>query len=251
MKLIHMNSKDAGEKFNLGAIGVIAIGSIEHHGNQAPLGTDYLIPNHLAEKISEREDIVVLPTIPYGVCPSIMDFPGTVDIGHENLLNLVRSITDAVIKHGMKKIIFINGHGGNMSVLDRIGLEIFEKGCLAATIDWWLVAQQINPKFAGGHGDIQETSAVMAIVPAAVNLELCEPQIINQLSDTITSKYISAQDFKNGIIKIHRSFKAVVPNGWVGPHDPKNSSAELGKEMLEEMTDYINEFIDEFKKVEL
>lgn len=250
MKLMYMNTKEAKEKF-VSSVGILVIGSIEHHGLQCPLGTDYIIPDHIAERISEREDVIILPGIPYGVTPSIADFHGTLDIGHDNLLNILRSITDSLLKQGMKKIIFINGHGGNIGVLDRIGLEIYKKGGIAATIDWWLIAAQINPKFQGGHGDIQETSAVMAICPKSVKLNLCEPQIINQLSDEIVNKYISTLSFKNGLVKIHRTFKDVVPNGWIGPFDPKNSTEELGREMMNEMVEYVNDFIDAFKKIKI
>lgn len=249
MKLMHLNSDKVKMKIEEGAIGVLVIGSIEHHGAQCPLGTDFIIPSYIGEKISEREDILLLPGLPYGVCPTIMDYPGTIDIGHDNLLNLIRSIIDAMTKFGMKKFIFINGHGGNIAVLDRIGIELNNKGCIGAILDWWLIAPQINNEYAGGHGDIQETSAVMAILPETVDLSLSKPQVLNQLSNEITSKYISNQTFKNVNVKIHRNLKEVVPNGWIGPFDPINSTAELGEKMLNDVIEYTDEFIDAFKKL--
>lgn len=149
----------------------------------------------------------------------------------------------------MKKIVFINGHGGNISVLDRIALEFYNQGGIIATLDWWLITKELNPKYQGGHGDIQETSAVMAIAPESVNFELCEPPIVNQLSKNLSNKYISNYIFKTGTVKIQKNFIDVAPNGWIGPFDPKNSSEKLGKEMMDEMIVYINDFIDEFKTI--
>ncbi|MGL5123190.1 MAG: creatininase family protein [Fusobacteriaceae bacterium] len=249
MELLYMNSDDAEKNFKKNSIGILVIGSIEQHGAHAPLGTDFIIPNFLANEIKKREDVILLPGIPYGVCTSIKEFPGTIDIGYDVLLNLLRSIIKSVSYFGMKKIIFINGHGGNISVLDRVALEFYSHGGIIATLDWWLIAKEINPKYGGGHGDIQETSAVMAIAPESVNLDLCKPPIVKQLSKNLSNKYISNYTFKNGTVKIQKTFIDVAPNGWIGPLDPKNSSEKLGKEMMNEMTAYINSFIDEFKTI--
>lgn len=48
-----------------------------------------------------------------------------------------------------------------------------------------------------------------------------------------------------------RSFKSVVPNGWIGPYDPKNSTVELGERILKDVIEYIEDFIDDFKKIEI
>ncbi len=89
----------------------------------------------------------------------------------------------------------------------------------------------------------------MAVDEKSVNLAYCEPLQINDLSDKITNKYISLLNYKNGNVKIVRSFKDVVSNGWIGPYDPKNSTKELGERILKDVIQYINEFIDDFKLV--
>ena len=161
----------------------------------------------------------------------------------------MNSIVDSLLKHGIKKFIFVNGHGGNIAALDQVGLDTYEKGGLIATIDWWNLAKLLNPDYDGGHGDIQETSVAMAVDEKSVNLAYCEPLQINDLSDKITNKYISLLNYKNGNVKIVRSFKDVVSNGWIGPYDPKNSTKELGERILKDVIQYINEFIDDFKLV--
>ena len=250
MNISNTPAKDVVDFMKKSPIAIIAIGSIEYHGAQAPLGTDYIIPDYIVSKLSHRDDILTLPPIPYGNCQSIKDFPGTINIGSTNLINILNSIIDSLLNCGLNKFIFVNGHGGNISALDQVGLDTFEKGGLVATIDWWNLAKLLNPDYDGGHGDIQETSTVMAIDRDSVNLEYCEPLVINELSDEITNKYITLHNYKNGNVKIMRSFKSVVPNGWIGPYDPKNSTVDLGDRILVDVIDYIEEFIESFKKVE-
>lgn len=251
MKISNTPAKEIIELIEKNPIAIIGVGSIEYHGAQAPFGTDYIIPEYLVNELSKRDDILALPPIPYGNCQSIMGFSGTINIGTTNLINVMNSIVDSLLKHGIKKFIFVNGHGGNISALDQVGLDTYEKGGLVATIDWWNLAKMLNPDYDGGHGDMQETSVAMAVDEKSVNLDYCEPLIIDDLSPNITGKYITLLNFKNGNVKIMRGFKNIVPNGWVGPYDPKNSTKELGERILKDVLIYINDFIDEFKTVEI
>lgn len=155
-----------------------------------------------------------------------------------------------MLKHGVKKFIFVNGHGGNIAALDQVGLDTYEKGGIVATIDWWNLAKLLSPDYDGGHGDIQETSVAMAVDESSVNLSYCEPLIINDLSEEIKNKYISLLTYKNGTVKIVRDFKSVVPHGWIGPYDPKNSTKELGERILKDVIQYIGDFVEDFKKVQ-
>lgn len=250
MEISNVPAKEAMEFIQKEPIAMIAIGSVEYHGAQAPLGTDYIIPDYIVKELSKRDDILALPPIPYGNCQSIKDFPGTINIGTENLIRVLNSITESLLKHGVKKFIFVNGHGGNIAALDQVGLDTFEKGGIVATIDWWNLAKLLNKDYDGGHGDIQETSVAMAVDEQSVNLSYCEPLIINDLSEEIKNKYISLLTYKNGTIKIVRDFKSVVPHGWIGPYDPKNSTKELGERILKDVIQYIGDFVEEFKKVE-
>ena len=249
MIISNVPSKEAMDLIKKEPVAIMAIGSIEFHGKQAPLGTDYIIPDYIVKKLGEREDVIALPPIPYGNCQSIKDFPGTINIGTQNLINVLNSIADSLLRHGIKKIIFVNGHGGNIAALDQVALDTYEKGGLVATIDWWNLAKLLNSDYDGGHGDIQETSVAMAVDENSVNLDYCEPLVINELSDKFKNKYISLLNYKNGNVKIVRSFKAVVPHGWIGPYDPANSSKELGERILKDVIKYIGDFIVDFRDV--
>ena len=112
MRISNVPAKEAMELLKKEPVAMIAIGSVEYHGAQAPLGTDYIIPDYIVNKLSEREDVLALPPIPYGNCQSIKDFPGTINIGTDNLIRIMNSIVDSLLQHGVKRFIFVNGHGG-------------------------------------------------------------------------------------------------------------------------------------------
>lgn len=251
MKLASLSWKQAEEYFENSDIVMIPVGSVENHGTQGPLGTDFIIPTHLAEMIETKTEILVAPTMPYGVCPHHKSYPGTINIGYDGLVNVMRGITDSLFNQGIKKFVFLNGHGGNNPALDTVALEIYNKGGVVACVDWWSLAGQINSEWKGGHAGGQETSAILAIDDSLVDLEACLPRKSNNLTENLTVSSINMVRFKGSDIRVMRDVRDVVESGWFGPDDPKDATAEYGKVMLETTADYITDFINEFKKVEL
>lgn len=249
MFLEKMTTSQAKEVFNNNPVVIIPVGSIEQHGNHCALGTDYIIPKYMAGKIGDREDIIVVPAIPYGVCPYHTSFEGSIDIGYEGLLGVIRGITSSLMKQGLKKFIFLNGHGGNTAAIDKASLEVYNQDGICANIDWWSLVSQLDSKFVGGHGDILETSAMMSIDKNYVDLSLVEDMNPINPTENLRAQYIQAVQFKGGVIKIIRNTEEIAPSGWFGPVDPINSNSELGREALDCAINFVDEFIDEFKKM--
>ena len=102
------------------------------------------------EKIEQKSDVLIAPTIPYGACQSLAPYPGTIDIDNEVLYQFCRQIFLSLYRHGARKFVFLNGHGGNMKMIERLGLEFEDKGCLVAMLNWWLMAWDMNPAWKGG-----------------------------------------------------------------------------------------------------
>ena len=69
MYLGKMTTAQAKEAFKNDPIIVIPVGSTEQHGTQSALGTDYMVPSYLADHIEDVDNVIVAPTVPYGVCP--------------------------------------------------------------------------------------------------------------------------------------------------------------------------------------
>lgn len=251
MELASMSWKRAEEVFKDIDIAILPVGSVENHGTHGPLGTDFLVPDKLAKMVAEKTKVLVLPTMPYGVCPHHRKFKGTINIGHEALLMVVRNIVFSLFEQGIKKFVFLNGHGGNDPALDTVALELYNKGGIAATIDWWVLAGQINPKWVGGHAGGQEASAMLAIKPEWVDLNEALPLKYNNLTEKLTCLNINTVSFKGANIKIMRDVKDVVESGWFGKDDPKLATKEEGELILRATVDYLVDFIEEFKRVDL
>lgn len=248
MRLDRMTWKQAEEYFNDKVLAVLPVGSVEQHGPIGPLGTDYIIPEYLAQRLEQKLDVLVLPAVSYGVCPHHMSFPGTINIGHEALLAIVTNITASLMQHGIKRFLIINGHGGNSPALETACLKVYKQGGLAAIVDWWSLAPQLNPSWLGGHGDGQEASAMMAIRPDWVDKNNLFTGRINHLAANLTNTHLNQVKYQGAAIKIIRDVRDVASTGaFGGPDDSALASRELGEEMLIAVIDYIASFASEFK----
>lgn len=253
MFLERMTTAQAACALQNDPIAIIPLGSTEQHGPQCALGTDFLVPRNLAERVEAMEgmeNVVVLPTIPFGICDYHMSFSGTINIGFECLYMLLSRVTKAMMQHGVRRFVVINGHGQNTPAIDQASLEVYRAGGIMASIDWWSVIGQIDERFAnGGHGDILETSAMMAVDERCVDLSLCQDMDPGRPTDALSAKYIQVVDFRGGSIRIARDTKELAPSGWFGPGDPRGATKEHGEAMLETCAAYIRDFLVEFRKL--
>ena len=101
---------------------VLPIGSVEDHGMHLPLDVDNFLIGSICEEAARRLDgeMLLLPPVYYGYEEHHMDFPGTIDIAMEHMLNFVLDITRSVGRHGFTRILLADGHGSNMPILDLV-----------------------------------------------------------------------------------------------------------------------------------
>ena len=100
---------------------VVPIGCIEKHGPHSPLGTDTIIATEVVKRAAEKEPVVVFPTMFFGEKSGAGEFPGTVIFSVETRWHIFRETCNEIYRNGFKKILFVNGHGGNK---DMLGLFI-------------------------------------------------------------------------------------------------------------------------------
>jgi len=252
MRLERMTWPMAEAYFKENDMVLISIGSIESHGRHMPLGTDTLIPDALLEKIEQKSDVMIAPTIPYGACQCLAPYPGTIDIDLEVLFQFFRQIMLSLYRHGARKFVILNGHGGNMKIAERLGLEFEEKGCLTAVLNWWLMAWDMNPEWKGGHGGGEETAAILGIDPSLVDKsEIGGPLKLYDVSDELKATGFRSVEYKGVSVEIIRSTPNVTDSGWIGPDHPNTATEEWGREMLQTTADYIVDFMEAFKRAPL
>jgi len=94
---------------------VVPLGSTEQHGYLS-LMVDTILPERVATEAAEPLGVPVYPALPYGVAPYFLGYPGTVAIRLETYLRFVGDILDSLHRAGFRRILLVNGHGGNSPV---------------------------------------------------------------------------------------------------------------------------------------
>lgn len=257
MRLERVSWPQAEEYFKHHDTVIIPLGSIECHGRHMPLGTDNLIPERIIERIEEKNGTMIAPMIPYGCTDYLADYPGTINLGHDLLYQLLKAVTSSLKAHGARRFVVINGHGGNIPPLDRVSLDLYKEGCLLAQMNWWQMVWNItadwkgNKPWHGGHGGAEETAAILAIDPSLVDQSKIADAPMNGLSKDLPASGIRTVRFKGVDIPVNRMSDAVSDNGWFGDDHPGLATKEWGEELIRASAEYISEFIEVFKTVAL
>jgi creatinine amidohydrolase len=139
---------------------VLPLGSTEQHSHLR-LTVDCILPERVAVEAAEPLRIPVFPVVPYGVTPYFREFPGSVSLTVETHLRVVREILDSIAHSGFRRILVVNGHGGNSAVQQFLPEWIASRpGCRALFHNWlnaprtWAKVQAIDP--VASHGSWME-----------------------------------------------------------------------------------------------
>ncbi len=232
---------------------VIPVGSTEQHGCVGPLGTDWLIPQEFCRRLEEKgaQKLLITPVLPFGVATHHINFPGTIDLGLETMTLVMKQIFESLFKHGARRFVVINGHGGNDPAIEKAALDIYRKGGLVSLIDWWGIAPKLNSQWTTGHGDAQEVAAVMAFRPDLIHAEDLKDNEVYDLTEDFKQVHINTAIFEGAPVKIIREIRDTVNTGGFGGLEAKYATKEWGDEMMAAMTDWIAHFIKAFRKAEL
>lgn len=156
-------------------VALIPVGATEQHGPQLPLGTDYYTAEALAQAAAKETRAFSTPAIPVGVSPHHRQFWGTLWVTPESFRRYMQEIGESLIYHGITRMIFVNGHGGNFAALQEVCQRIrLTEEAYAATWQWWTDPEIIELcsklfKSKGTHAGAMETSMVWAIKPDLVD----------------------------------------------------------------------------------
>ncbi|MBX5327908.1 MAG: creatininase family protein [Candidatus Bathyarchaeota archaeon] len=174
--LLHeMSWAEAKKYFAKNDIAILPVGSNEQHGPQNPLGTDHLIAKAIAEETARRTGVLCLQVVPFGVSSHHKQFCGTIFISPKTFKNYVKEACLALNYYGVKKIVIVNGHGGNLHALAELAREMREKGIFISVFQWWPAASKLLPDIfkpeERGHAGAEETSVNLALHPQMVNMK--------------------------------------------------------------------------------
>jgi len=148
-------------------VAVVPVGSCEQHGPHLPIDTDAYDAFWLSLKAAEKAQCaLVAPPIYYGVSLHHMDFPGTITLAPHTLEQLAYEVASSLIKHGFKKILFENGHGGNTPALEAATQRIKADAKAFVAVDTVSLIPDFIEKFIetsyDAHAGEFETSTTLA-----------------------------------------------------------------------------------------
>lgn len=228
-------------------VAIQPVASVEQHGRHLPLGTDSMIASAFAERLRERFHDggypgVFLPLMPYGKSNEHLHFPGTITYSAETFLNVLMDIGRSCVRAGFRKLVFLNGHGGNHSILDvacrelriETGMQVFALHPLItilpedpAQIGCPLAEQEAK---LGIHAGRVETSVIMRIHPDCVRQDMLQQDY------PVCFDGCDYLDF-SGRVSFGWMTGDVSKTGTIG--DPAGATPEEGERWLSGVTDML------------
>jgi creatinine amidohydrolase len=156
---------------------IVPIGSTEQHGPKSILGTDHLAAEHIAIELAKQSKVLVTPTLSIGMSEHHLAFPGTMSFSKEVYYLVVYNLLAKLAKHGFKRILLINGHGGNCRTVKAVFHQLSQetKDLSFALVNWWdipSVKEYLDMNFGkweGKHATPGETSLMMYFHPEMIS----------------------------------------------------------------------------------
>jgi creatinine amidohydrolase len=164
---------------------IIPIGVFEKHGAHLPLGTDLFIAREVALRAAEKDYTVVYPWYYFSQINEAKHQPGTVAYSPELIWKMLQETLDELARNGFKKIIIVNGHGGNNAFLNYFGMaQLSENRKYSLYVfqpkddrEALMKAEKIaGTDSIDAHAGFSETSMIKAIKPEIVHTERANEQ---------------------------------------------------------------------------
>jgi len=216
---------------------VLAVGSTEYHGEHLPYGTDTLVSEHIATEVAKRvKDMLMLPPISYGMSAHYSNFPIAISLSTETLMRVLREVFDSLRKHGLNRLMIVNGHDGNIPAIEAATNEYraeYPEFKMAVLSAWWVTAGQLVPEgtfevWDGlGHAGEGETSMMLRVDPSLVDMGKARG-VLPDLPKHVDWKW---------------TFDEITPYGVTG--DPTKATPEKGAAMNDALVKLLVDLVNE------
>lgn len=229
---------------------IIPVGSCEQHGPHLPLDTDAYDAFWLSLRAAKKAGCaLVAPPINYGISMHHMDFAGTITLAPDTLEAVAYEASVSLIKHGFRKIVFENGHGGNTPALESAAQRIkTDTGAFAVVDTVSLIPDYIEESVEtayDAHAGEFETSTSLANREEHVKTDrIRKPKL------TLPASKYTKIGLKETGPKVYWAFrtKELSETGVIG--DPTKASKEKGIKAWEMATQRLAELLLELDKIQ-
>lgn len=236
-------------------VAVLPIGAIEQHGPHLPMSVDAAVADAMVEEIIKRlpetSRAIFLPT--QAICKSNEHsrYPGSLTLSSQTLMQVWCEIGACVAAAGIRKLVFLNSHGGNITIMDTVTRELrIRHNMMAFSVNWWGQGMPENTyteeemRF-GIHAGDMETSVMLALYPELVDMSKAQ-NFRSSLQDL-------TQEFR------HISLGAGAKPGWqaqdINPYGAAGNAtlatAEKGRATIDYAAEKLVELLDEVERVPL
>lgn len=233
-RLSELRASDLLDHLNESSILVLPMGAIEQHGPHLPFSTDLEIARACAEavvdQVGEEHDLWLLEPLAFTKSNEHAGTPGTFWLGPETLLRVLDDIGRSMSATPAKKLAFLNGHGGNSSLINVACRELR----LHHGLETFLMHPNVPPDQGGPsseeelgfgiHGGVGETSIMLHLRPDLVRMDLASRNIPEHLAANEHVKF-------GGTVSFGWLASDFGPDGHIG--DPTGATPERGKQSFE------------------
>ena len=230
---------------------LLPIGSVEQHGNHMPVGTDTILSHAVSLAAAARSGgVAVLPPPWYGFSAHHMRFAGSITLRAETLMAVAEDVVAAVVQHGFRRVLIVNGHGGNAGIIDVLASTLGHKHygkARIATLTYFALARDaiasLRKSAPGGMGHACEfeTSLVQHLRPELVH----NGQAVTTYPDP-GSVYLTTDLLGGQAIRTYHDFADLSATGTLG--DPLLASPEAGAQFFAASVQALSDFVDDFRK---
>lgn len=233
-RLGELRGPDVERRITAESIFIQPLGAIEQHGPHLPLNTDEVIATAVAEAAIEAApaslNVWLLPTLSYTKSNEHAWAPGTVWLSPTTLLAVLDDIGRSIARTQARKLVFLNGHGGNSALLNVANRELrLHHGLQTFTTHPSIPPDQGGASAAselgmGVHGGTDETAVMLHLRPDLVDMSKAVRRIPEKMAD---NRYVRF----GGTVSFGWLSNDFFPEGHIG--DPTHATAAMGKAMFE------------------
>lgn len=225
---------------------VLPTASTEQHGKHLPLDVDTFLCESVCLELGRRaaDQVLVLPTIAYGLNLHHIDFPGTIHIEPETFIAFCLNITKSIAYHGFEKILIVNGHGSNMPLIDLVARKTVletKSLCFATGYASFLLNafEPIRESAVMAHADEFETSLYLHLAPERVQMDKAVKD------DDRMGQFVSSDSTRNYPVRFNDFWGRWTQTGVHG--DATKATAEKGRILFEAAVTGLMEVVKELR----